>query len=280
MTGEMCLPLLSDSSQRTNILVLGGTLEARLLAEWLNAQPWPKSWTPPCHVISSLAGRTKTPYLPSGTWRRGGFGGVTGLVDFLKTHHIHLILDATHPFACQISTNAREAARLADIPLLHFERSAWQKQVRDNWIEADDETHAASLLPADARAFLALGRQHLAPFGMRRDVVFFARMIERVEDAQEFSHFTFIQQKPQDAADEQLVFASRRIDMLVCRNSGGLASYGKIVAARALALPVVMIRRPTPPQSDTVTSLQQMQEKILGFLLRRIDKESTPCTEN
>jgi len=272
MVEAHCQPL----PEKANILILGGTAEARALAEWLQANSWGKS----CHVTSSFAGRTKNPHLPPSAWRSGGFGGVGGLVDFLLSQHIHLILDATHPFACQISSHARQAARLTDIPLLHFERTAWQQQAGDRWIEAESESHAASLLPAGSRVFLALGRQHLAPFLARRDVVFFARMIEQIDDAHKFPHFTFIQDRPQEAAEEQLVFASQQMNRLVCRNSGGLASYGKIVAARALSLPVVMIRRPTPPQSDTVTSLQQMQEKILGFLLRKTNKEGSPCTEN
>jgi len=259
-----------------NILLLGGTAEARLLAEWLQTKSLEKS----CHVISSFAGRTKNPHLPSGSWRSGGFGGVDGLVDFLMSQKIHLILDATHPFACQISRHARQAARLTDIPLLHFERPAWQQHTGDSWIEAESEAHAASLLPSGARVFLALGRQHLAPFLARQDVIFFARMIEQLDDAHHFPHVTFMQDKPQDTADEQLTFASQRIDMLVCRNSGGCASYGKILAARALSIPVVMIARLNPAHTDTITSLQQMQEKILQLLLRITSTESSPCTEN
>jgi len=243
--------------ENPNILLLGGTCEARLLADWLSCLP--------AHVISSLAGRTKNPHLPKGGWRSGGFGGVDGLVDFLHANKIHLILDATHPFAQKISDNARQAARKTSIPLLNFERPPWQQLPQDHWIEVEDETQAAARLPKGAHVFLALGRQHLAPFAVRQDIHFIARMIEAIPRTT-WPNFEIIQVKPQDDVAEQHFLKQQQIDMIVSRNSGGHASYGKIAAARALGLPVMMIRRPVVQGKATLTSLQQVQEKLLRYL--------------
>jgi precorrin-6A/cobalt-precorrin-6A reductase len=43
---------------------------------------------------------------------------------------------------------------------------------------------------------------------------------------------------------------------LVARNSGGMATYAKIAAARTLRLPVIMISRPPLPACATVADVQ------------------------
>ena len=88
------------------VLLLGGTGEARRLAELLIGEPG-------VSVVSSLAGRTAEARLPEGVVRQGGFGGVEGLVDWLKANEVDGVVDATHPFAATMTEHAVEAARAA-----------------------------------------------------------------------------------------------------------------------------------------------------------------------
>ncbi|MHC3939944.1 Precorrin-6A reductase [Paenochrobactrum sp. BZR 201-1] len=235
------------------ILLLGGTTEAAKLAQVLNAQGF--------HTITSLAGRTATPSPVDGIVRSGGYGGTDGLSTYILAESINLIIDATHPFAKQISANARQAADRTRCPLIRLERPAWQQQPQDLWQLIHKEEEAARLLPGGARAFLALGRQHIAPFQSRDDVHFIMRMIDPAEVALPLNH-QIILAKPMGFEDECDLLRRHKITHLVCRNSGGTASYQKIRAARELAINVLMIERPTPVARHIVEDA----EAVLSFV--------------
>lgn len=222
-------------AHRTRILILGGTAEAKLLASRLSELP--------VHAITSLAGRTSAPMPVDGVSRSGGFGGVDGLANYLRDQNIDLMIDATHPYASRISSNAQQAADIAALPLIRLERPVWQKISGDQWHDVADETAAAAQLPQDAIAFLALGRQHIAPFSARDDVYFIMRMIDPPETPLPVHHEVVLG-KPCGLNDEITFLKNRRITHIVSRNSGGTASHAKIEAARSLSLPVLMIARP------------------------------------
>ncbi|MGU3577221.1 cobalt-precorrin-6A reductase [Brucellaceae bacterium C25G] len=231
------------------ILLLGGTAEAAELASHLSAKGF--------YVITSLAGRTVNPSPVEGVVRSGGYGGIQGLSDYITAEKIALIIDATHPYARQISANAQHAADQTNTPLIRLERARWQEVPDDKWHLVKNEDEAARLLPTDARAFLALGRQHIAPFQSRNDVTFIMRMIDPAEVPLPCNH-EIILAKPASFEDECELLRKYNITHLVCRNSGGTASYEKIRAARQLAIDVLMIERPAPvahhvvEENDTV----------------------------
>lgn len=229
------------------ILILGGTAEAVEIALRLHERPGYR-------VITALAGRTAAPRLPEGETRIGGFGGVLGLHAFIELERVRWLVDATHPFATTISANAGIAAERSGIPLFRLVRPPWSRQVGDDWRSVATTEAAADALPAGARAFLALGRQHLRPFEKRRDVTFVVRVVDEPENPT-LNGWTIIAGKPNaKPEDEARLFKEFAISHLVCRNAGGRASYAKLVAARAHALPVVMIDRPAPDTNADVFS--------------------------
>lgn len=219
------------------ILILGGTAEAADLAARLVAEG-------KVDVLTSLAGRTANPAPIAGSVRIGGFGGPEGLARFIVENQIDRVIDATHPFATRISENARLACASAGIPLERLDRPSWVCNDNDRWTEVDTLEEAAAALPGGACAFLALGRQYLSAFEKRDDCHFVIRMVDPPQKALGFRDFELILGKPSGDADSEAELLKRhRITHLVCRNSGGIAGYGKVLAARKLALPVVMIRR-------------------------------------
>ncbi len=223
-----------------NILILGGTSEAAELAAKLAPQPETR-------VISSLAGRTRNPAALSGETRTGGFGGVEGLAAYIAAENIDLVIDATHPFATQISANAIKATEIAGVKLEQHQRLPWQKQDGDIWHSVANGEEAAGLLPAGARVFLALGSQHLVPFYSRKDVHFIVRMVDAHRDTLHFEYYDLIAAMPGVTEKaEQRTIKTHRISHLVCRNSGGKRGYTKIAAARQLGVPIFMIERPGP----------------------------------
>lgn len=229
------------------VLILGGSGEAFALAKALDDRPR-------FDVISSMAGVTNDPKLPVGEVRFGGFGGAAGLTHYLREENIAAVIDATHPFAQNISRSAAEAAAAAEIPILHFWRPEWRRQDGDEWIEVDSMGEAAAAIPANAGpVFLTVGKTELAPFKIRSDIKLVARVIDPVDPVDWPENFEFVYDRgPFDLAAEQNLFAKYGIKSVVTKNSGGAGALPKLEVARALGLPVVMIRRPSPPSAAYV----------------------------
>ena len=222
------------SKVRERILILGGTEEARREAERRKAAGH--------EVITSLAGRTSSPLATSGEIRTGGFGGAEGLAAYIRDTAIDRVIDATHPFALQISRNAEEATNVTGVPLEIMVREPWTSQEGDKWNCVASIQNAVKAVPENSRAFLALGHQHIAPFSVRPDVHFVVRMVD--DRPLPISNATLITGHPEpNPAAEAALFKAHAINHLVCRNSGGTKSYGKLIAARQLGLTVTMIER-------------------------------------
>ncbi|MBC6715360.1 cobalt-precorrin-6A reductase [Aurantimonas sp. DM33-3] len=232
------------------ILILGGTAEANALVSRLCASE------PALRILLSLAGCTARPILPAGCEIRiGGFGGAEGLAAFLREAGASWLVDATHPFAAGISRNAARAATLAGVRRIAFVRPAWDTRPGDNWIDVDCLGSARDALPMGARPFLALGRQHLAPFAHRPDLTPVVRMIDPPEPPLAFAAEIVLGRPSSDAETEAALLRRLGVTHLVCRNSGGARSYAKVAAARRLGLPVVMIARPPAPSPPLAGSL-------------------------
>jgi precorrin-6A/cobalt-precorrin-6A reductase len=231
------------------ILILGGTAEAVALAEACVARPG-------LEVISSLAGRTRTPALPPGEVRSGGFGGVAGLAKFLRERAIDRAVDATHPFAAQIGAHAEEACRNVGVPRLRLLRPSWRPQPGDRWIEVPDLTAAARVLPElGRRAFLTVGQRGLEVFA-GLDLWFLVRTIEPAGLLPLRRAHWLTGRGPLAVDGEVALLRAHAVDVLVTKASGGEATDAKLIAARRLGLPVVMVRRPPPPAGPVVDSVE------------------------
>lgn len=244
------------ASEKT-ILILGGTAESAALAAHLSDKG--------LHIVTSLAGRTREPVPLKGKTRTGGFGGPDGLASYIRDNGIALLVDMTHPFATQISANARKAAELSGVKLIAWQRPAWSKLEGDNWLEIETLAAAILAIPPDARVLLALGSQHIAPFAVRNDVHFLVRMVDAPAIPLSLPDHELLIAKPGTVEEEFALLHARKITHIVCRNSGGKASYTKIAAARLLALQVVIINR-HPDEADT-QSTEQIEQQILAALV-------------
>jgi precorrin-6A/cobalt-precorrin-6A reductase len=240
------------------ILILGGTTEARQLAERLAPRT-------DFAVTISLAGRTAAPAPLPVPVRVGGFGGAAGLAAWLSAEAIDLLIDATHPYAAQISANAAAAAALARVPLLALDRPAWVAVDGDRWTEVADMAAAVPALgTAPRRAFLALGRNELAPFAAAPQHFYLVRSVDPVEPPLVVPDAVYLTGRgPFDEADERELLSHHRIDVIVAKNGGGAATYGKIAAARSLGLPVIMLARPARPQVPVSVPVAASVEEAL-----------------
>ena len=221
------------------ILVLGGTGEARSLATALAAES-------DVHVVSSLAGRITDARLPVGEVRQGGFGGTDGLVVWLRDNSVDAVVDATHPFAATMTEHAVSAAREVDLPLLILRRPGWTSISGDEWHWVDTAPEAAALLPSvGSRAFLTIGRQGLHTFASA-GVWMLARCVEPPEPVPAWCEL-ILDRGPYDVYGELALMRQHQIDVLVTKDSGGAHTAAKLIAAREVGVPVVVIRRPPLP---------------------------------
>lgn len=236
---------------KKRLLILGGTGDAIEVAARA-------AQIADIEVISSLAGRTKQPLTPkTGTVRIGGFGGAAGLAEFLRCSPIDFLIDATHPFAAQISANAAVAATECHVPHLMLVRPAWEAVEGDRWIEVASHSEAARALSGHSRrVFLTIGRQELAEFAGLEDVWCLMRAIDPPAPNTPIPHGELLLARgPFSLADERELLLQYQIDTIVSKNSGGAATYPKIIAARELNIPVVMVQRTPIPNVERVADV-------------------------
>jgi precorrin-6A/cobalt-precorrin-6A reductase len=238
------------------VLLLGGTGEAHEIATRLTGLPG-------LTIISSLAGRVATPRLPAGLIRIGGFGGVSGLTTYLVQEQIDVVIDATHPFAVNISRNAEAACTKLGLPLIAFERLPWTKVDGDYWYEVPDmESATLRVAERKGRCLLAVGRQEVSAFAGCNDTWFLIRAIDPPQDPMPPHTRIILQRGPFDLQQELALLRESTIDYVVSKNSGGAATYSKIEAARILGIPVIMIQRPL---KHTVPALHHLEEVLAAL---------------
>jgi precorrin-6A/cobalt-precorrin-6A reductase len=245
------------------ILILGGTGDAARLAAGINADP-------KFSVTTSLAGRTDNPKKLAGKVRVGGFGGIAGLIDYLRESKVDVLVDASHPFAAQIRRHAMAAATKANVPLLRLERAAWAKMRGDRWHEVEDLAEAAKLAPKlGHRAFLTVGRTELASFSGVAGVHFLVRLVDPPSAPLPLADFEIMLERgPFDETEELQLMRVRHIDLVIAKNSGGDATYGKIAAARELKVPVILQRRPALPPGYAPAAMVETAEAAMEWLDR------------
>jgi precorrin-6A/cobalt-precorrin-6A reductase len=230
------------------ILVLGGTAEARELADGLDGAG--------VHVTSSLAGRVSRPRLPSGTVRIGGFGGPDRLAKWLKERGVVAVVDATHPFAERISESAAGACARADVPLLRLQRPGWNEGPEDDWHWVADLGQAADAIASlGERVMLTTGRQGLPAFAGVSDAWFLVRCVEPPEPPLPPRHELLLDRGPYTLDGELALMDEHRIELVVTKDSGGTLTEAKLHAARTRGLPVIVVRRPPRPDVASVATV-------------------------
>jgi precorrin-6A/cobalt-precorrin-6A reductase len=231
-----------------HLLILGGTTEASALAAVAERGS---------RATLSYAGRTAHPSAQPVPVRVGGFGGAGGLAAWLRAEQVTHIVDATHPFAAQMSANAVAAAEQAEVPLVALTRPPWHAGAGDRWTHvADLDAAVAALDGPPRRVMLALGRMHVERFAARPQHLYLLRFVDAPERAPALPHHRLvIDRGPFTASGDRRLLEAHGTELVVCKNAGGEGAVAKLVAARALGLPVLMIDRPALPPRRTCDSV-------------------------
>lgn len=237
-----------------HILILGGTGEASALAAAVAERS--------LSATLSYAGRTANPRAQPVPIRIGGFGGVSGLERHIREEGVTRLIDATHPFAATMSTNAVAAAEATGVPLLALTRPAWQPLPGDRWQSVPDIAAAVAALSGPARrVMLALGRMHVEAFAAQPQHRYLLRFVDKPELAPALpDHRLVVDRGPFTVEDDMRLMQEHGIDLIVCKNAGGTGAEAKIVAARRLGLPVLIIDRPFIPPRTTVHAVGDVMD--------------------
>jgi len=230
------------------VLLLGGVTEALAIARTLG----------PEHIYS-LAGVGRVPTDLRCQVRVGGYGGAEGLAEFVCAEGIDLLVDATHPYAAQISQNAARAATLAGIPCWALRRPAWRRQPGDDWREVAGWNALMDALSPFKRPFFTLGREPLQHLEQIPDTQFWT--LRALDPYPGNSRCTVIGARGPFLLDaERALFEQQRIDVLISKNSGSTATEPKLQVAREIGLPVLILKRPVlaavDREFDSVLALQ------------------------
>jgi precorrin-6A/cobalt-precorrin-6A reductase len=233
------------------ILLLGGTHEAGQMAAALAKAG--------LDAVYSYAGRTAAPVAAPLPTRIGGFGGVAGLASWLRENWISHVIDATHPFAAQISRNAMAACAETGLPLIALERPAWAAQEGDLWTSVGDIASAVAALPAvPSTVFLAIGRQNLAAFRTRPEHRYVLRLVDPPDALPLPGARVVVDRGPFTEAGDIALMQGHGVQLVVAKNAGGSGASAKIGAARALGLPMIMIDRPASPDRRAVGTVAEV----------------------
>jgi precorrin-6A/cobalt-precorrin-6A reductase len=261
---------VTEASEPRPILVLGGTSEARHLATALDQAGLP--------VVSSLAGRVSRPHLPPGEVRIGGFGGADGLARWLRQRLVRAVVDATHPFADQITEAAIAASRQTSVPLLRLDRPAWTAQPGDRWHRVGCLEAAAELAGRlGHRLFLTIGRQGLAAFAGLTESWLLIRCVEPPDPPLPPHHQILLARGPFNLAGEVELLERHTIEVLVTRDSGGAPTEAKLEAARQRGIPVVVVERPPGPDLETATTVTEAVAWIAALMGRPVPPAPEPA---
>ena len=244
------------SDMPPNLLILAGTTEATQLANAVADRG--------LSGIVSFAGRVERPRRQPLPQRIGGFGGVDGLVAHIRSAGITHVIDATHPFAAQMSRNAVAACKEAQVPLVALTRAPWVAEPQDHWQHVPDIAGAVAALDRPGgRVMLAVGRMHLAEFAPNPQHFYLLRLVDPPAAPPPFpDHHVLVSRGPFTEADDLALMREHRIDLVVSKNAGGSGAYAKIAAARRLGLPVIMIDRPALPPRREAHSIAQVLDWI------------------
>lgn len=239
-----------------NLLVLGGTTEATALCRRLAELD--------VRGTVSFAGRVERPVRQPLPQRVGGFGGAEGLAGYMRQHGITHLVDATHPFAAQMSAHAVAASEMTNVPLIALTRAPWFPGEGDDWTMVPDIPAAVAALNRPAsRIMLAVGRMHLAEFAPNPQHFYLLRLVDPPAAPLSFpDHDVVVDRGPFTEAGDLELMRAHGIEQVVSKNSGGTGAFAKLAAARRLGLPVLMIDRPRLPTRTEAHSV----DEVIGWL--------------
>lgn len=248
------------------ILVLAGTQDGREIAAGLREAGY--------EVIASVVSEYGRELVAqSGVPVQAAAMNEQELQQFVIQHGIRLMIDATHPYAVNVSRNARQVAANLHIPCLRYERPDSALPIYAKLVLAPDMQRAAEMAVGLGKTvFLTTGSHSLPLFraaAAGRDCRLIARVLPQPEViadciANGFSPADIIAaQGPFSQELNRELFRAYGADVMVTKNSGAIGGTdAKIAAAIELGLIIVVVQRPAALQQQVFESLPALLEYL------------------
>lgn len=247
------------------ILVLAGTRDGRELAAYLQAAGFP--------VTVSVVSQYGKELAEGGNLLvEAGALDEAGLFKYLGAKDIKLIIDATHPYAVNVSRNAITASKKAGIAYLRYERAAVPLPDYEKLYRVTDFTEAADLAARlGGTVFLTTGSRQLKVFTSAPSLVGHRLVARVLPDAGVIAECTSLGLTAKDIIAMQgpfsqelnaALFKAYQAEAIVMKNSGAIGgSDTKITAAIELGLSIVVIDRPQIEYPQIVYT----REEVLSY---------------
>lgn len=235
---------MGAQTERQHVLVLGGTKEARQLAEALAAEDR-------FAVTYALHAPTGTVEAPKNcTLRVGSFGEKDGLTAFIEAQDVRVLVNALHPHARVMQERITGLSDTLNIPTYGLRRPLWTAQNGDQWrhFSAVDDLIGAVLKASLGTLFCAVGPQSMQAFApLVEAATVYARRFD-VSRGDDDSAIRWVDARPHPELDAEIeLLKTLGIQAMVTKNSGGERP-AKLDAARQLGLPVFLIDPPGGPK--------------------------------
>jgi len=193
--------------------------------------------------------------------RIGAFANRAEAATWLSSEGVRFVLDASHAFDDEICAPLRQAAQDLQLPYLRIVRPPWQPTLRDRWIIKPSIRDAVADIPTGARVFSNTGWASLPEFADFKGATLYLRHTGATARAAPFPFVDVVTgQPPFSQFEEEALFSRLGITHLICRNVGGAASMSKLLAARAVRIPVMMIER--KPLADQVPLVENVADAL------------------
>ncbi|XCP84444.1 precorrin-6A reductase [Roseburia hominis] len=288
------------------ILIFAGTTEGRKLAEWFSKSfgGKPSGVKEPSDRPPQEGPREKKPEMPVGENKvivstateygkvcLGDLEGVqilTGRLNvqemetLLKEKIIDLVVDATHPFATEVTKNIKTACQRADVPYLRCLREKMDCLTAENAgiVRVDSVEQAAKYLKTvGGNILITTGSKELWKYTEIPDYKerCFARVLSTMEAVAESERLGFegkhliAMQGPFSREMNEAILRHTNAGFFVTKESGKAGGFEeKLEAARALGVTLVVIGRP----KEEGMSLDEVYEYVRKWIMGNWERTS------
>ena len=239
-----------------NILLFGGTSEGRELAEWLSGGGFGLTL-----CVATEYGAALVPELPGLEVHTGRLDR-SGMEQLLAGGGFDRVVDATHPYAVEVTEHLRAAAEAVGVPYLRLLR---QSSGEDGCRKAASLAEAADLLAGlPGNVLLTTGSKELAPFAVPGLVErCYPRVLPIMDSLERCLSLGFppahiiCMQGPCSRALNVALIRQFHIQTLVTKDSGGYGGFReKAEAAREAGCALLVVERPTRETGLTLEELK------------------------
>ncbi|MEM8544881.1 MAG: cobalt-precorrin-6A reductase [Cyanobacteria bacterium P01_H01_bin.119] len=271
------MPLFAGMTdlQGATIWLIGGTQESGQVAAGLAEAQIP-------HLVTVVTAAAAGLY-PDSPWRQVRVGAIApkAMAAVLMAENIAAVIDASHPFAVEVSRSAISLCKSHHLPYLRLERPAIGDSIPASpWIQTvnayDDLLNPAVLAP-QARSLLTVGAKNLHRFQpWHRRTTLFARILPRADSLQRaiaagFTPDRIIAIRPPVSADlERSLWQQWHITQVITKASGAPGGEAiKRSLAQQLKVRLWILQRPPlayPEQTETPAGAIAFCRRVLNKL--------------